>query len=87
MQGHPRPSVSRRELKLLRRDGGKGREGRERRGEERRGEGEVRRVRKARGKSRSPVAGCYLPATDAVAICATPDLLLKHPDETFAAYI
>jgi hypothetical protein len=26
-------------------------------------------------------------ATNAIAACATPDLLLKRPDETFATYV
>jgi hypothetical protein len=53
-------------------------------GEERRGKGEVRRTRKTRGRSRSPAANWYPQVTGAIATCATPDLLLKHPDEIFA---
>jgi hypothetical protein len=59
---------------------GKGREGRERRGEE-------RERRAARGRNRSSVADCCPPATSVIATCATPDLLLKHPDGTFATYV
>jgi hypothetical protein len=32
------------------------------------------------------VVGHCPPATDAIAICATSDLLLKYPDEIFATY-
>jgi hypothetical protein len=59
-------------------------EGRE--GKRGRGEDEVRRVRKAQGWSRSPLAGHCPAATDVIAICVTPDLLLKHADEAFATY-
>jgi hypothetical protein len=59
-----------------RRDGGKGRE---EKGEERRGEEKVRR--NTRGRSRNPVTGRCPPAIEAIAICTTSDLLLKHPDE------
>jgi hypothetical protein len=60
-------------------------EGRKVRGRGGRGDDEARHARKA----------VVPPATDAIAtcvtvekkICTTPDLLLKHPDETFATYI
>jgi hypothetical protein len=57
-------------------------EGRKRRG----GRREERARRAARGRRRSLVAGRCPPATDAIATCAIPDLLLKHQDETFAKY-
>jgi hypothetical protein len=60
-------------------------EGREGKGG--RGEDEARRVRKAQGWSQSPLAGHCPPVTDAIATCATSDLLLKHADETFATYV
>ena len=59
---------------------GKGREGRGGRGEE-------RERCAAQGRRRSHAAGRCPLATGATATCATPDLLLKHPDETFATYI
>jgi hypothetical protein len=40
-----------------------------------------------RGRSRSPAASHCPPATDAIATCSTLDLLLKHPNETFAIYV
>jgi hypothetical protein len=64
-------------------EGRKGREGREWRG--RRGEERARCA--ARGRSQSPMAGHCLLATSAIATCATPDLLFKHPDGTFVTYI
>ena len=63
-------------------DGGKGREGRERRGE-----GEARRARKARGRRRSLAVGLRPSATGAIAACATPNQLLKHPHEISATYV
>jgi hypothetical protein len=50
-------------------------------------EGEARRARKVRGRSRSPMAGHCPPATGVIATCATSDLLLKLPNETFATYV
>jgi hypothetical protein len=58
------------QLELPRRDGEK----------EKGREGEESRAGKARGRSRSPAAGRCPPATDAITTCATPYLLLKHPD-------
>jgi hypothetical protein len=52
-----------------------------------RGEGEALHVRKARGRRWNPAAGHHLPAIDAIAACATPDLLLKYPHETSATYV
>jgi hypothetical protein len=40
-------------------------------------EGEACRARKA----------TVTPATGAIATCATPELLLKHPDKIFATYV
>jgi hypothetical protein len=64
----------------LRPDGGKGREGMGGRGEER-----ARCA--ARGLSQSPAAGRCPPITGAIVTCVIPDILLKHPDETFATYV
>jgi hypothetical protein len=58
----------------------RGGEGRERRGEER-----ARRT--ARGRSRSPAACCCPSAIGAIATCATPNVFLKHSDETFTRYV
>jgi hypothetical protein len=63
------------------------REGKGREGRGGRGDGEVRRMRKARGRSQNPVAGHCPPASCAIAACAMPNLLLKHPNETCATYI
>jgi hypothetical protein len=61
-----------------------GREGKGGQREDMRGEDEAHRARKARGRRQNPAAGHCPPATGAIATCATPDLLLKHPDEVFA---
>jgi hypothetical protein len=50
-------------------------------------EGEERASHATQGRSRSPTAGRCLLATGAIATCATPDLLLKHPNETFTTYV
>jgi hypothetical protein len=70
------------ELELPWWDWGKGRQGRERRGE-----GKAHHTRKARGRRPSPAAGCCPWAIGTIVACATPDLLLKHLDETFATYV
>jgi hypothetical protein len=56
--------------------GGNGKEGRDRRED-----GEGRRTRKELKPCGRPLA------TGVIATCATSDLLLKHPDRTFATYV
>jgi len=51
-------------------------------------EGREERERRAtRGRGRSPATGRCPSTTGAIATCVTPDLLLKHPHETFAIYV
>jgi hypothetical protein len=51
------------------------------------GRGEEKARLAAQGRSQNPVVVRCPPATDAIATCATPDLLLGHLDATLAAYI